>query len=173
MITAYVYDETYESIFYLDSIMHCWQFLTLFAPLTSSYPACASIVFFPVFLPSPHQPLPLTSSSFLLFSLDSSLPPTSLCPSTLPPSLACSSHSFLSLELMLLIRPSFLQSLLHCYYHIVTQYYSNNGFMITHYYECLVQVGNGIALDTVVFLFKPYWLHPCGVTCDGVPEQSL
>ena len=66
--------------------------------------------FLPSSFPSQHQPLPLTSSSFLLFSLDSSLLPTSRCPSTLPPSLPRSSHPFLSLEPTLLIRPSLLQS---------------------------------------------------------------
>ena len=37
---------------------------------------------------------------------------------------------------------------------------------------CLVQVGNGIELDTVGRQFEPYRRHPCGVTWDVVPEQS-
>ena len=37
----------------------------------------------------------------------------------------------------------------------------------------LVQVGNGIELDTVGRQFERYYrLRPCGVTWDVVPEQS-
>ena len=32
--------------------------------------------------------------------------------------------------------------------------------------KCLVQVGNGIELEAVGFLFKPYLWRPCGVTWD-------
>ena len=35
---------------------------------------------------------------------------------------------------LLLIRPSLLHSLLHCYYIIITHYYGNNLSIITHYY---------------------------------------
>ena len=38
--------------------------------------------------------------------------------------------------------------------------------------RCLVQVGNGIELDTVGSLFEPYLWRPCGVTWDIVPEQQ-
>ena len=34
---------------------------------------------------------------------------------------------------------------------------------------CLVQVGNGIELDTVGRQFKPYLWHPFGVTWDVAP----
>ena len=37
---------------------------------------------------------------------------------------------------------------------------------------CLVQVGDGIELDTVGRQFEPYRWLPCGVTWDVVPEQS-
>ena len=36
--------------------------------------------------------------------------------------------------------------------------------------QCLVQVGNGIELDTVGCQFEPYRWRPCGVTWDVVPE---
>ena len=38
--------------------------------------------------------------------------------------------------------------------------------------SCLVQVGNGIELDTLDRQFEPYRWRPCGVTLDVVPEQS-
>ena len=37
---------------------------------------------------------------------------------------------------------------------------------------CLVQVGNGIELDTVGRQFEPYRWRPCSVTWDLGPEQS-
>ena len=37
---------------------------------------------------------------------------------------------------------------------------------------CLVQVGNGIELDTVGRQFEPYRWRPCGVTWDVVPKQG-
>ena len=36
---------------------------------------------------------------------------------------------------------------------------------------CLVQVGNGMELDTVGCQFEPYWWRHCGVTWDIVPER--
>ena len=44
-------------------------------------------------------------------------------------------------------------------------------FAITRYIY-LVQVGNGIKLDTVGRQFEPYRWRPCSVTWDVVPEQS-
>ena len=39
--------------------------------------------------------------------------------------------------------------------------------------RCLVQVGNGIQLDTVGRRREAYRWRPCGVTWDDIPEQSL
>ena len=36
---------------------------------------------------------------------------------------------------------------------------------------CLVQVGNGIELDTVGLQFEPDLRLPCAVTWDAVPKQ--
>ena len=41
-----------------------------------------------------------------------------------------------SLPSLLIIRPSLLHSLLHCYYYINTYYYCNNVSIIIHYYIC-------------------------------------
>ena len=43
---------------------------------------------------------------------------------------------------------------------------------ITYVYGCLVQVGNGIELDTVGRQFESYLWRPCDVTWDVVPELS-
>ena len=40
---------------------------------------------------------------------------------------------------------------------------------LTSYKGCLVQVGNGIELDTVGRQFEPYRWRPCGVAWDVVP----
>ena len=41
----------------------------------------------------------------------------------------------------------------------------------TNLQGCLVQVGNGIELDTVGRQFEPYRWRPCGVTWDVVPDS--
>ena len=41
-----------------------------------------------------------------------------------------------------------------------------------HMYGCLVQVGNGIELDTVSFRFEPYRWPPCGVNLDIAPRRT-
>ena len=38
-------------------------------------------------------------------------------------------------------------------------------------YVCLVQVGEGIELDTVGRQFEPYRWRPCGVTWDSFPNS--
>ena len=41
------------------------------------------------------------------------------------------------------------------------------GFVLVEVLGCLVQVGNGIELEAVGFLFEPYRWRPCSVTWDS------
>ena len=56
---------------------------------------------------------------------------------------------FSLLPLLLLIKPSYLHSLLPCHYNIITYYWGNNVSIITHYYFCF----------TLLFLIISNLLH--------------